>query len=56
MTTKELEGKVIEEASWIIGSDGCEEKEGFGQLLLKFTDGSQVIVNYSCMGGVYLSD
>lgn len=45
-----LPGKTIASTEWVGG------EEGYGEFKIKFTDGSCISVNYSCMGGVYLSN
>ena len=47
-----LIGKTITNAVWVGGS----EQEGYSDLRLTFTDGTEQLIGYSCMGGVYLGD
>lgn len=51
---EDLVGKTIKSIEYIgIGPDG--NSEGYGDLKITFTDGTSVMVCYSCMGGVYVN-
>lgn len=50
-------GKTIQSTEWVGHNQRFnEEPEGYGNFRIIFTDGTSVVVCYSCMGGVYLSD
>lgn len=46
-----LLNKTIRSVKW--ENDG---NEGYANLRIYFTDGTSISINYSCMGGVYISE
>jgi len=53
---RQMIGKTIKSTAWIKGLDGSEAIDGYGQLVITFTDGTRYEISYSCMGGVCVDE